>query len=189
MAQGEAKLTPEAMIQTNLPQGKTIVTAREAELMEAVCSAIKRWPRNAAAIVRTAVSARKNLRSTIFCMAIRCTREKHEFNCEWVANIAREWIKAEPRSASEIADVVLTCAPECSDALQGALGSQGAFGNPPQNINSPPGSIGGGGFGSPCLACHNNQEIQISCGDLSAYLASHPGDTAGACQVTPSTNQ
>src|ERR1017187_10670077 len=41
MAHGHAKLTPVEMIQAKLPQGKTIATASDAQLLEAVCKAVK----------------------------------------------------------------------------------------------------------------------------------------------------
>lgn len=185
-----APMTPAEMIQSQLPAGKTIVTATDAELLEAVCKAVKKWPKEAPLIVRTAYGARKTLRADILCMAIRCLRDKHSFDCLWVVDILREWIKEDPDNANELTELILKCSPECRDVLQNLAMSEGAgnFTNPPANVNAPPGSVGGGAGGNVCLVCHNGQEIQIACSDVADYLRSHPGDTAGACQVTPATN-
>jgi hypothetical protein len=187
MAEAQAKLTPVEMIQSQLPQGKTAATATDKELLEAVCKAVKKWPKEAAAIIRTAGSARRNLRGDILCMAIRCLRDNQTLDCGWVVEIVREWIKAEPKWASQLTNLVVECSPECRDALQ-AVG-EGAFANPPSNINPPPGSTGAGGAGNPCLVCQNGNEVQVSCDDVSSYISSHPGATAGPCGVTPSTNR
>lgn len=190
MAHGQAKLTPVEMIQSKLPHGKTIATATDTELLDAVCKAVKQWPKEAPFIVRTAAGARKSLRTDIVCMTIRCLRENHALDCTWVVDILREWISVEPNSANRLTEQISNCASECRDALQGlGGGGEGTFANPPSNINPPPGSAGGGGSENLCVVCHNNQEIQISCSDLDSYLAAHPGDTAGPCQVTPSTNK
>jgi hypothetical protein len=191
MAHGQIKLTPVEMIQAKLPQGKTIATATDTQLLNAVCKAVKQWPKEAPLIVRTAAGARKSIRTDILCMAIRCLRENHQLDCTWVLDIVREWINADPKLANQLTEVISNCSPECRDALQGLAGGagEGAFANPPANLNPPPGSTGGGGAENICIVCHNGQNIQISCSDLDRYLASHPGDTAGACQVTPATNQ
>lgn len=188
MADGQTKLTPVEMIQSKLPQGKTIATATDTELLDAMCRAVKQWAKDAPLLVRTAAGARKNLRADILCMAIRCLREKHTLDCAWVTDVVREWIKADPGMANQLTELVSNCAPECRDALQGLGGGEGTFANPPTNVNPPPGSSGGGASENICIVCHNGQNIQISCSDLDGFLRSHPGDTAGPCQVTPSTN-
>lgn len=187
IANGQAKLTPAEMIQSQLPAGKTIGTATDKEVLEAVCKAMKKWPKEAASIVRATAGARKNLRGDILCMAIRCLRDNHALDCGWVVEIVREWIKAQPDWANQLTNLVVDCSPECRDMLQ-AVG-EGAFANPPSNINPPPGSTGGGAAGNPCIVCQNGREIQVSCEDVSTYVASHPGAITGPCGVTPSTNR
>jgi hypothetical protein len=190
MAKAAAQMTPAEMIQSKLPTGKTIATATDAELMEGVCKSIRQWPKEAPLIVRTAAGAKKNLRSDILCMAVRCAREKHVVDCSWITDILRDWIKEDPSDANRLTEMGLQCAPDCRDALQASLGQQGegSFANPPSNINAPPGSVGGGAGGNVCIVCHNGTEVQIGCADVSNYLSSHPGDTAGPCGTTPITN-
>ena len=183
-----ASMTPAEMIQSKLPPNTTIATATDAQLLQGVCAAVKQWPKDARLIVRTAAGARKSIRADILCMAIRCMRERGSFDCAWVLDIVREWIKEEPGLANQLTEAVSQCAPECREALQNLTLGEGSFTNPPNNINAPPGSVGGGGGGNVCLVCHNGTEIQIACSDLDNYLKTHPGDHAGPCVPTPVTN-
>jgi hypothetical protein len=188
MAHGQASRTPVEMIQSKLPQGKTIPTATDTQLLDAVCKAVKQWPRETPLIVRTAAGARKSVHGDILCMAIRCNHDdKQLVDCGWVVDIVREWNRAYPEEASRLTEMVVQCAPDCRDALQGGLG-EGNFENPPINVNPPPGSVGGGSGGNVCIVCHNGQEIEVACSDLDNFLKGHPGDFAGPCQPTPVTN-
>ena len=183
-----ASMTPAEMIQSKLPLNTTIATATDGQLLQAVYEAVKQWPRDFRLIVRTAAGARKSIRSDILCMAIRGARERSALDCNWVLEILREWIKADPSLANQLTEAAMQCAPECREALQNLTLGEGGFTNPPSNINAPPGSVGGGAGGNVCIVCHNGSEIQIACSDLDNYLRSHPGDTAGACPPTPTTN-
>ena len=183
-----AQITPAEMIHSKLPANTTLSTATAPQLLEAVCKAVKQWPRDAGLIVRVAAGARQNLRVDILCAAIRCARESHSLECSWVLDVVREWTNANPSLANQLIESVGECAPDCRDALQSSTLGEGNFTNPPININPPPGSVGGGGGGNVCLVCHNGNEIQIACSDLDNYLRSHPGDHAGPCQPTPITN-
>jgi hypothetical protein len=190
MAHSETKLTPVEMIQPKLPSGKTIATASDTELLDAVCKAVKQWPKDASLIIRTVAGARKNLQGDVLCMTIRCLKEKRELDCTWVTDVVREWIKADPDSANQLIELVSDCSPDCRDPLQGLLTGGGAFANPPSNINPPPGSVGGGAAaGNTCVVCHNGENVQIACDNMANYLTAHPGDTSGSCQVTSTTNK
>jgi hypothetical protein len=189
MAHGQAKLTPVEMIQSKLPQGKTIATASDTQLLDAVCKAVKQSPKEASLIIRTVAGAKKSLQGDILCMTIRCLKEKRELDCAWVTDVVRDWIKADPDSANQLIELVSDCSPDCRDPLQGLLTGGSAFANPPSNINPPPGSVGAGASGNTCTVCHNGENVQVGCDDMANYLTGHPGDTAGSCQVTSTTNQ
>jgi hypothetical protein len=189
MAHGQTKLTPIEMIQPKLPPGKTIATASDTQLLDAVCKVVKQWPKDAPLIIRMVAGARKSLRGDILCMTIRCLKEKRELDCIWVTEVVGDWIKADPDSANQLIELVSDCSPDCREALQGLLTGGGAFANPPSNINPPPGSVGGGASGNTCTVCHNGENVQVACDDMASYLTGHPGDTAGACQVTSTTNR
>lgn len=184
-----AQMTPAEMIQSKLPPNKTIATATDAQLLGAVCKAVKQRPKEVGLIVRTAAGARKALKSDVLCMAIRCLREKSDLDCSWVSEVLRDWIKGEPNEASRLTELVVQCAPECRDLLPSRPVDEGNFVNPPSNINVLPGSVGGGAGGNVCIACHSNREVQVACSDLDSFLNNHPGSTAGPCQVTPSANR
>jgi hypothetical protein len=188
MVHGQGKLTPVEMIQAKLPQGKTIATASDAQLLDAVCQAVKQSPKEASLIIRTVAGARKNLQGDILCTTIRCLKEKRELDCAWVTDVVRDWIKADPDAANQLIELVSDCSPDCRDPLQGLL-TGGAFPNSQSNINPPPGSVGGGASGNTCTVCHNGENVQVGCDNMANYLAGHPGDTAGSCQVTSTTNQ
>jgi hypothetical protein len=190
MAHGQSKLTPVEMIQAKLPSDKTIATASDTQLLDAVCKAVKQSPKDASLIIRTVAGARKNLQGDILCMTIRCLKEKREFDCAWVTDVVRDWIKADPDSTNQLIELVSDCSPDCRDPLQGLLTGGGAFANLPSNINPPPGSVGGGAAsGNACIVCHNGENVQIACDNMANYLTAHPGDTSGACQVTSTTNR
>lgn len=193
MAHGVQK-TPAEVIQSQLPETVTISSASDTQLLDAVCKSVRQAPKEAALIVRTAAGARETLRSQILCMGIRCAHDSKDMDCTWVLDVVRDWIKQEPSLANQLAESISDCAPNCRELLQniGAGGvGEGAFGNPPANINPPPGSVGSGAGASEtaCTVCHNNQNITLACNDVPGYLQSHPGDTAGACQATPDVNR
>lgn len=183
------QMTPAEMIQSKLPTNMTIATATDPQLLEAVCKAVKQWPKEAGLIVRTAAGARKSLRGDILCMAVRCQRERHALDCGWVVDVVRDWIKTDGSEANLLIETISQCAPDCRDSLQNLAIDEGNFGNPPANVNPPPGSVGGGAGGNVCIVCHNGQEIQVACSDLDNFLKGHPGDSAGPCQPTPVTNK
>jgi hypothetical protein len=190
MAHGQSILTPVEMIQARLQSGKTIATASDTKLLDAVCKAVKQSPKDASLIIRTVAGARKNLQGDILCMTIRCLKEKRELDCAWVTDVVRDWIKADPDSANQLIELVSDCSSDCRDPLQGLLTGGGAFANLPSNINPPPGSVGGGAAaGNACIVCHNGENVQIACDNMANYLTAHPGDTSGACQVTSTTNR
>lgn len=184
------QITPAEMIQSKLPANKTMASATDAQVLEAVCAAIKQWPKDTGLIVRTAAGSRQSLKADVLCMAVRCGYEKRALDCGWVVALVRDWTKAEPSEANKLSELALKCAPDCRDALQGDVPAEGPSNQAgPGNINPGPGSVGGGNSGNLCLVCHNGQQVQVACSDLGTYLSNHPGDTAGNCEATPNSNQ
>ncbi|MEY2537532.1 MAG: hypothetical protein QOG67_1272 [Verrucomicrobiota bacterium] len=187
-----AQMTPAEMIQTRLPAETTIASASDGQLLEAVYKSVKQFPKDAGLIVRTASGGHKPLRPDLLCTAVRAQRERHALNCTWVANILREWIKAEPRDANQLTEAVALCAEECRGTLemnQSGEEGEGNFVSPPSNVNPPPGSFGGGSAsGNTCIVCRNGHEMPIACSEVNAFVSRHPGTSAGPCQVTPTTN-
>jgi hypothetical protein len=205
MARGVQQKTPAETIQAQLPGDKTIATASEKQLLDAVCKAVKQSPKEAGLIVRTAAGARQTIRGDVLCMALKCGRTQGDDDikstkCTWAVDVVREWIKQEPALASQLTESVSQCAPDCRDTFQVALvdGKDVPAEGPgnfqgttvANNINPPPGSAGGGGGPevSKCVVCHNGHEISIPCDQTQKFLRNHPGDRTGPCQATPITN-
>lgn len=189
--------TPAELLQAKLPGGATIASASDSQLLDAVCGAVKDSPSQAGLIARTAGGPRRDLRGKIICQAARCggsgglsdpKGDAKGADCSWLVDIVHEWSKSDPDMANRLVESVGQCSPECRDLLLSPGEGPGNFGNPPVNINAPPGSSGGGSGGNVCQVCHNGSNVQVACTDLDSYLASHPGDTSGACPATPSQN-
>ncbi len=182
-------ITPVEMLQANLPRNMTLGNAPKAAVLSAVCKTVSRDRKDAPLIVRTAAGARKDLTPEIVGTAVHCISEdKAGPDCGIVRSILREGIAADGDQAQALTELVVGAAPGCTD-IPGE-GPEG-FANPPSNINPPFFSSGGPGINTTgtCTVCHNNKTIQVECSSLDKYLKNHPGDTAGACEATPSTNK
>jgi FecR protein len=169
------------LIETKLPPNRTVVNAEKEQFLEGLCDAVKKWSFVAPQVAKAAVMKRRELGPEILKTTIQCLGN----DCGLIAQVVAAVIAADPTRASEYTDLAAKAAPGCVGA--GEHG-EGEFGNPPNNINPPPGSVGGGAGGNLCIVCHNGHEIQIACSEVADFLAHHPGDTQGACQPTPVTN-
>ena len=187
------EMTPRDMIQAQLPQGKTLANATKPQVLSAVCSAIKKYRRDAAQIVRTAAEARRDLLKEIERRAFECAGTD---DAALIRGVVDGLIAAFPDEAAAIRDLAIQLAPSVmgGGSTVGSA-SEGNFNNDsPSNQNPPPGSLGGGGGGfnpeeGRCIVCHNGHEIRVPCSKLTQYLTNHPGDKAGPCQPTPTKNQ
>jgi hypothetical protein len=122
-----APVVRDRLIQSKLPPGKTLVTATDGELLDAVCKAVKQSPADLAFIVTTAARARQRLQMDIFCRAVRCASERGSLNCTLVSNILNQWTREQPDKASHLLELALPCAPTCLGGLTGAgSGHEGA---------------------------------------------------------------
>jgi hypothetical protein len=186
-------MTPAEMIQSNLPRSMSLASASKADVLSAVSQAVGKYQKDTPQIVRTAAGARKDLTRDIFSTAVRCLRgdgKDGAIDCGLVRSALNEAIAINGEEAASLTELVANLAPNCLDSPSEGPG-QGAFTNPPSNINPAPGSTGGGAAASQdtCTVCHNNSEIQVACSELASYLRGHPGDTAGACQASVNVNR
>ncbi len=185
---------PARMIEANLPQGQTIAQASKADLLSAVCAAIKKNPRNAPQIARVAATARPEMAGDILRTAFRCATTGAN-DCALLGRILRSVIAAVPDQASSLTDLAISLAGNCAGSFQpgngGGEDNGGNFGQGPGNQNPPPGSIGGvgGGQGNVVAICHNGKTIFVSPKTAEKFLALNPGDTLGPCVITPVQNQ
>ncbi len=180
-------LTPEKMIESQLPEGKTLQTADKPEFLAAVCAAVRKWRPSAPQIVRAAIRLRPEWKKDILRTAFQCLEID---DCRFLNRVLWYVIDDDPDHADEYLGWAIEWAPACAGAFGRDGRGEGEFGAPPGNILPPPGSIGGGGGqGNVVAVCHNGMTIFVSPQGAEGHLRNHPGDTLGPCVVTPVTNR
>jgi hypothetical protein len=187
-AQGNS---PQQMLQSSLPQGRTMANASRQQLLNAVSTASRNTPAQAPQFARLAITARPELAVDILRAAFNGVGTRSE-NCALLARILRAAQEAAPDKTSELTEAAVAMAPDCADRFQRGGGGgedEGNYGGVPTNVLPPPGSIGGGGGqGNVVAICHNGRTIFVSPRGAEAHLRQHPGDRLGPCQVTPTQN-
>ena len=182
-------MSPTAMIESQLPQGKTTASASKAEYLAAVCEAVKKYRNAAPQIVRAAVDAHPPWTRDIVRAAFRCLGTD---DCRLLNRVLRAAIAGNPGDASGVMELGIQLAPNCGFSggkegpEPGPVIDEGVFGNPPLgNLNPPPGSIGGGGGqGNVIAICFNGITRFFTPQGAEEFLRNHPGATLGACVVT-----
>ena len=179
------------MIEANLPRGQTMAKAGKADLLSAVCAAIKKNRGSEPQIVRMAVEARPQWSEDILRAAFNCVGTGRN-NCKRLGEIYRAIAAADSGNTSDLTDLAIELAPDCASAFTDDRG-QGNFANAPANQNPAPGSVGGGSASQAgrCQVCHRDGQgrrrtLTISCNAVPAHLGH--GDTEGPCPVTPTQN-
>lgn len=189
-----AGMTSPEMIRSQLPQGKTIVTASKTEFLSAVCAAVKKFREAAPAITKAAINAHLEWRLEILRSVITCLGTD---NCNLIASGVAAAIEVFPDDANGLIELAIQLAPNCHGAIGQLPPGSGPdlLTNPPDNLNPPPGTIGGGGGGgfnpedTRVTVCDNAVNVIVLASQLAAYLTAHPGASVGTCVVTPVTNQ
>jgi len=173
-------MSPSKMIESQLPQGKTMETASKADFLAAVCAAVKKWRPSAPQIVRAAIDARPAWKNDILRTAFQCLGSD---DCKLLNRVLRAAIAASPDDANALTEIAIDAAPTCAGTFSGGPVDDGNFGNPPGNLNPPPGSIGGGGGqGNVVVVCFRNQTLFVT--PERAQELVNQGATVGACRVT-----
>lgn len=189
-----ADMTPTQMIQSQLPQGKTIANATKTEFLSAVCAAVKKFREVAPAITKAAINAHPEWRRELLRTVITCLGTD---DCDLIAAAVAAAVQVFPDDANGLIELAIQLVPNCRDAIGQLPGGGGAgiFTEPPMNQNPPPGTIGGGGGGgfnpedTRVTVCDNAVNVIVLASQLAAYLTAHPGASVGTCVVTPVTNQ
>ncbi|MDQ6764740.1 MAG: hypothetical protein M3Z22_01360 [Verrucomicrobiota bacterium] len=177
-------MSPTRMLESQMPQGKTMANVSKQEYLAAVCAAVKKFRNAAPQIVRVAVEAHQEWSKDILRTAFRCLGTG---DCRLLNRVLRAAIVG--GDASELTNLAIELAPDCASAFGGAAEDEGNFGNAPGNQNPPPGTIGaGGGQGNVVAICHNGHTIFVSPQGAENHLRNHPGDRLGPCPVTQSRN-
>ncbi|HEY0369637.1 MAG TPA: hypothetical protein VGC85_08580 [Chthoniobacterales bacterium] len=185
MAQGGGSAIRQ--IEANLPHGQTVANASKADLLAAICAAVKKNPPAAPQIARTAASARPDMARDILRTVFRCLGND---NCDLLGRVLRALTSALPDQASGLTSLAIEVSPDCAGSFPGAGGGNENYGPGAVNQNPPPGTIaGGGGQGNVVAVCHNGHTIFLSPQGAENDLRNNPGDTLGPCVVTPVTNK
>ncbi len=188
-AQGGGDMT--RAVQDNLPRGQTVANASKADLLSAICAAVRKNRNQAPQIGRAIAQVRPDLAKDVLRTIFRCLGSD---DCRLLGRVLRFVNEAVPDQASGNTSLALELAPDCATAFPGGgpggPDDGGNFGQGPANQNPPPGTIGGGGGqGNVVAICHNGKTIFVSPQGAENHLKNHPGDSLGACVVTPSSNQ
>lgn len=189
---GAEKLSPTQMIESQLPRERNMTTAKKPELLSAVCGSVRRWQSMSGEIVTTAAASHSKWTISIVQESIRCLGND---DCEMIARVTSVGISANPDEASDILDMAVAAAPDCRGALDQLFSPPAEGPDALNNLPNPPNFVsdaGGAGVDpqeSTVTVCDNNAPIQVAASRVTAYLASHPGSFAGACQPTPVTNK
>ncbi len=137
-------MTPARMVEANLPQGQTIATASKADLLSALCAAVKKNPKAAPQIARKVAASPPDLAKDIVQTVFRCLGDR---DCNLLGRSLRAVISAVPGDASGLTTLAVELAANCAPSFPGPgiPGDEGNFGQGPGNQNPSPGTIGGGG--------------------------------------------
>jgi hypothetical protein len=189
-----ADMTPTQMIQSQLPQGKTIANATKTEFLSAVCAAVKKFREAAPAITKAAINAHPEWRRELLRTVITCLGTD---DCNLIASGVAGAIEVFPDDADGLIELAIQLAPDCHGAIGQLPPGSGPdlLTNPPDNLNPPPGTLGGGGAGgvnpedTKITVCDNGVNVIVVASQAAGYLSAHPGASVGTCVVTPVTNQ
>ncbi|HEV3409595.1 MAG TPA: FecR family protein [Chthoniobacterales bacterium] len=179
------------VIEHDLPSLKTLRRAERGEFFGALPEAIKEWRHVSPQLAGSATIVRTEWARDI----LRASFKAVGPDCPLLAKILRSVIAAAPADANGLTELAVKLWPQCADAFKldpGAGGDGQGFdgGGPPANPGSVPAFSGAGRAQSNLVSiCHNGRTIFVSPAGAQAHLNNHPGDTLGACQVTPTQNQ
>lgn len=183
--------TPAQLIQEGLPRRKTIKTADQKELTNAICRAVARHRPAAAAIASSGVAARPDLAAEITATVLRCAGK---VDCDFVAKIAAAASQPSKVSKDAVADAALARAPDCAEAIDRALRPPPKEPSPPpvktENavavVTKPNTDEGFDPLEPLRLVCDAGNQRALRASEIEEFLRTHPGAIVGECPATPS---
>src|SRR4051812_26063275 len=116
MAQAQTPAAVTSMIEENLPQGQKIANASKADLLSAICAAVKKHPQSAPQIARMATAARPDLAKDILRTVFRCLGTT---DCPLLGRTLRAIIAAVPNEASGLTALAIGVRAGCGPHLPG----------------------------------------------------------------------
>jgi len=188
-------------IEAKLPGGGTLATASKEDVLVATAKSISEAKQAAPQIVASVLRVRHDFARDVVGVAMDALGTA---NCDAVAAVASAAIGADPDDAAAIVESTAGRAPNCSNTIERTAQLSG-----PTNSTKVASTVAsasvkaasapmvaraaqpeqGGGQRGKCPVCHNGHIVYLPCRQVSKFLRHHPGDTAGACNVTPTTNR
>ncbi len=183
-------MSPEKMLQAQLPAGTSVQTAEKADFLAAVAAAVRQFRSASPQIVRTAVEMHRDWSEDILRAAFQALGSN---DCPLLSRVLRAAIAGNPDAGAALTSLAAQLAPECAASFPSpgtGGGDEGNYPTTPGNLNPPPGSIGGGGGqGNVVAVCINGVTRFFSPEGAQEALRNNPGARLGACVVTPVQNR
>jgi hypothetical protein len=183
------------LIENALPAKVTLRRAGKADLLSAVCAAVRENRKSGPAITMAAAAAQGEYAPDIVGSVLRCARR---VDCEYVGAIVKAAVSAEPGAAAPISEAALGRAPNCEETIQAS--ARAALKSVEERVKTnPPSSSEPGASISPSIGADEGfdprEELVLVCDGgtqraireslLSDFLHSHPDAKAGSCPSTP----
>ncbi len=192
----EARETSAArMIAENLPANKTLTSATKAEVLAAVCTAVRNNRAAAAGIAPVAVAAHREYAGEIVGTVLRCSGK---LECEFVGPIVTAASAVAGVTTTVISDAAAAKAPNCLETIREAIRrglKQGEARVVSEEADaSAPGALIGTSGGPDegfdphemlDLVCDHGTPRAVRASQLDAFLRNNPGAFLGSCPSTP----
>ena len=184
----DREMTAADMLTEQLPGKTTLQNASKSEFLGAVCAAVKKRRRAAAAIAQAAVTMRREAAGEIVGMVLRCSGK---LNCEFVGVIAAAAAVAQG-DATALGDAASAKAPDCAETIRESTRMAPKTAAPaarPEQTPSPGASNGLDGGFDPHeqleLVCDAGTQRALRASLVEEFLRNHPGSLRGPCQTAP----
>ncbi len=189
-------LSPAVLIEGALPAKKTIEEASKADLLSAVCAAVRKHRKSGAGITMAAAAARGEYASDIVGAVLRCAGK---IDCEYVGAIVKAAVSIRPGAATAISDAAMARAPNCEQTIQAAVRAAARSEGDRVRTNSPSPAEPSPSIDTSAdadekfdpheqldLVCVNGTQRAVRESLLADFLRTNPGAVVGPCPPTPS---
>ena len=183
------------LIENSLPAKTSLRRAAKADLLSAVCAAVRESRKSGPAITTAAAAAQGDHAPDIVASVLRCARR---VDCEYVGAIVKAAISAEPGAAASIRDAALGQMPNCEETIRGSTRGvlkniEGRAKTSSPSSSEPSPSISPSASAEEefdpreelVLVCDGGTQRAIRKSLLADFLQSHPEANAGSCPPTP----
>jgi hypothetical protein len=106
---------PAALIEAALPARVTIEKASKADLLSAICTAVRKHRKSSPGIAMAAAAARGEYAGAIVGTVLRCAGK---IDCGGVGAIVKAAVSVRLGAATAIGDAAMALAPKCDQAIQ-----------------------------------------------------------------------